>query len=94
MGLRQHIEGLLEIAVVGERAAVVGQQRLVAGIGDGRLLQHGGGLGALAIGTQRLAIGQRRVGILGIGAVALAIGLDGARRIGPGRLPPSDRSSR
>ena len=82
MRARQHVERLLEIAVVGERAAPAGEQRLVAGIGDAGLLQHGGGLGTLAVGAQRLAIGERGVGILGIGAIALAIIFDGALRIG------------
>ena len=81
MGAAEHVEGGLRIAVVGERAAVAGEQRLVAGIGDGRLFEHGGGLRALAGGAQRLAIGQRGVGILGVGAIALAIDLDGAARI-------------
>ena len=73
MGAREHVERLLEIAVVGERPAVAGEQRLVAGMGDGGLFEHGDRLGALPGGAQRLAIGQRRIGILGIGAVALAI---------------------
>ena len=51
-------------------------------MGDGGLLEHGDGLGALPGGAQRLAICQRRVGILGIGAIALAIDLDGAPGIG------------
>ena len=94
MGAREHVERLLEIAVVGQRAAVAGEQRLVAGMGDGGLLQHGDGLGALAGGAQRLAIGQCRVGILGIGAIALAIDLDGAARIGIGsRLGSSSPAS-
>ncbi len=80
--LRQHVEGLLEIAVVGQRAAPGRKQRLVSGIGDVGLLQHGSGLRALAVGAQRLAIGQRHIGVLGIGAIALAIDLGGALRIG------------
>ena len=81
MGAAEHVEGGLRIAVVGERAAVAGEQRLVAGIGDGGLFEHGDGLGALPGGAQRLAIGERRVGILGIGAIALAVDLDRAARI-------------
>ena len=84
MGARENIESLLEIAIVGERPAVAGQQRLVAGMGDGGLFEHGGGLGALPGGAQRLAIGQRRVGVLGIGAVALAIHVHRMPRIGIG----------
>ena len=34
VGAAEHVEGLLEIAVVGQRAAIAGQQRLVAGMGD------------------------------------------------------------
>ena len=44
-------------------------------MGDGGLFEHGHGLGALPGGAQRLAVGQRGVGILGIGAVALAVDL-------------------
>ena len=84
MGAGEHVERLLGIAVVGERAAVAGEQRLVAGMGDGGLLEHGDGLGALSGGAQRLAIAQRRVGILGIGAIAFALDFDGAARIGTG----------
>ena len=43
-----------------------------------------GGLRTLAIGAERLAISQRRVGVLGIGAVALAFRLEGPLRIGIG----------
>ena len=84
MGAAEHVEGRLRIAVVGERAAVSGEQRLVAGMGDGGLFEHGGGLGALPGGAQRLAVGQCRLGVLGIGAIALAIDLDRAARIGSG----------
>ena len=80
----EDVEGLLEIAVVGERPAEAAEQRLVAGIGDGGLFEHGDGLGALPGGAQRLAIGQRGVGILGIGAIALAVDLHRAARIGIG----------
>ena len=80
----EHVERLLEIAVVGERAAIGGEQRLVAGMGDGGLFEHGDGLGALPGGAQRLAVAQRGLGILGIGAIALAIDFGGAARIGIG----------
>ncbi len=82
MGLRQHVERLLEVAIVGQRPAVGREQALVAGMGDGGLFEHGGSLRALAVGAQRLAIGQRRVGILRVGAIAIAIGLHRALRIG------------
>jgi hypothetical protein len=85
MGARQHVERLLEIAVVGERPAVGREQILVAGMGDGGLFEHSGGLRPLAVGAERLAIGQRRVGVLGIGAKAIAIGFRRALRIGIGR---------
>jgi hypothetical protein len=62
-------------------AAVAGEQRLVTGIGDRRLFEHGGGLGALAAGAQRLAIGQSNGGVLGVGAIAFAVDFDGAARI-------------
>ena len=80
----QDVERPLEIAVVGQRPAVAGEQRLVAGMGDGGLLEYGNRLGALPGGAQRLAVAQGGVGILGIGAITLAIGFDGAARIGIG----------
>ena len=73
VGAAEDVERLLEITVVGKRPAVARKQRLVAGVGDGGLFEHGGGLAALPGGTQRLAIGQGGLGIFGIGAVALAI---------------------
>ena len=75
MGARENIERLLEIAVIGERAAIAGEQRPVAGMGDGGLFEHGDRLAALPRGAQRLAISQCGIGILGIGAIALAIKL-------------------
>ena len=48
MGAAQHVKGLLEIAVVGERAAVRREQLFVAGMRQRGLLEHGGGLGTLA----------------------------------------------
>ena len=50
-------------------------------MGDGGLFEHGSGLGALPAGAQRLAVSQRGVGILGVGAIALAIDLDRAAGI-------------
>jgi hypothetical protein len=47
MGAGENIERLLEIAVVGKRPAISGEQWLVAGMGDGGLFEHGDGLGAL-----------------------------------------------
>ena len=44
MGAGENIERLLEIAVVGKRPAITGEQWLVAGMGDGGLFKHGGGL--------------------------------------------------
>ena len=54
MRAAEDIEGLLEIAVIGERPAVAGQQRLVAGMGKGGLFEHGDGLAPLPGGTQGL----------------------------------------
>src|SRR5258707_1195436 len=78
----ENIERLLEIAVIGERAAIAGEQRLVARMGDGGLFEHGDRLAALPRGAERLAIGQGGVGILGIGAMAFAIKLRRSPRIG------------
>ena len=66
MGAAEHVEGRLRIAVVGERAAVSGEQRLVAGMGDGGLFEHGGGLRALAGGAQRLAVAIAASASLGL----------------------------
>jgi hypothetical protein len=71
VGAGENVERLLEITIVGERPAIAAEHRLVAGNGDGGLLEHGYGLGALAAGAQRVAIAERGVGILGIGAIAL-----------------------
>ena len=64
----QHVERGLEASVIGKRPAVSCQQRLVAGMGDGSLFEHGGSLRPLSGGAERLAIGRRKVGILRIGA--------------------------
>jgi hypothetical protein len=40
VGAAQHIECLLEIAVVPQRAPIAGKQRLVAGMSDAGLLDH------------------------------------------------------
>ena len=72
MGAGEHVEGLLKIAVVRERPPIAGEQRLVAGMSDGGLLEHGYRLGFLARGAERLAVLQRGVGILGAGTEAFA----------------------
>ena len=82
MGAAEDVEGLLEIAIVRQRAPVSGKQRLVLGLGDRRLLEHGDRLGALPGGAQRLCVLQRRLGVLGVGAIAIAIGVEIASRIG------------
>jgi hypothetical protein len=84
VGAAENIERLLEIAIVGQRAAVSGEQRLVAGMGDGGLLEHGDGLGALSGGAERLAVAQGRVGILGVAAITLAIDFNRAARVSVG----------
>ena len=80
----EHVKGLLKTAIVGERAAVGGEHRLVGGVRDRALLEHGNGLRALPGGAQREAITKCGVGVAGIGAVALAIGFGGAARVGIG----------
>jgi hypothetical protein len=84
MGARENIERLLEMTVIGERAAIAGEQRLVAGMGDGGLFEHGDRLAALPCGAERLAISQCGLGILRIGAIAFAIKLRRAPRISIG----------
>ena len=73
MGAAEDIEGLLEIAVVRQRSPVTGKKRLVTGMSDRGLLEHRDRLGPLPRGAERLSVFQRRVGILGIGAKAIAI---------------------
>jgi hypothetical protein len=89
MGAVENVERLLEIAVIGERPAEAGKQRPVAGMGDGGLFKYGNSLGALSGGAERLTIGPRGVGILGIGTVALAADLHPVPRIGIGAWPGS-----
>jgi hypothetical protein len=84
MGAAENVERPLEIAIVGERPAVTGEQRLVAGVGDGGLLEDSDGLGALPGGAERLTVPQGGLGIPRIGAIALAIDFDAATRIGVG----------
>src|SRR4030088_913924 len=84
MGAGENIERLLEIAVVGKRPAISGEQWLVAGMSGGGLFEHGDGLGALPCGAQRLALLEGRVGVRGVGAIACAVGLCRAPRVGVG----------
>jgi hypothetical protein len=50
---------------------------------DGGLFEHSDGLAALRRGAQRLAIEQGRVGVLGIGAIALAVNIRRRSASGP-----------
>jgi hypothetical protein len=84
MGAAEHVKRLLEIAIVGQRPPVAGQQRLVVGVSKCGLLEHRDRLGPLPGGAERLAVSQRRVGVLGVGAIALAIGVELAPGIGGG----------
>ncbi len=68
----QHIERLVVVAGLGQGAAVGAEQLHVMRVADGRLLQHGDGLGALVGGAQRAGIGDGRVGVVGIFAVMRA----------------------
>ena len=49
VGTAEHVKGLLETAIIGERAAVGGEHLLVGGVRDRGLLKHGDGLRALEI---------------------------------------------
>ena len=82
MGAAENVECLLETAIVEQRAPIAGQQRLVVGVGDRGLFEHRNRLGALPRGSQRLAISQRRLGVLGIRTIALPIGIHLAADIG------------
>src|SRR5260370_2400279 len=84
MGAGENIERLLEIAVIGKRPAIGGEQRLVAGMGDGALFEHGYGLRALSGGTEWLNISQGGLSIPGAITLALAINVPRASRIGTG----------
>ena len=80
----ERVEALLVLAVVDQRAAIGCDQRAVVRIDDGRLFQHGSRLRALAGGAQRLAVAKRSFRILRVGAIALAIDLDGLAPVGIG----------
>src|ERR1700722_4650898 len=73
MGATEGIECLLEIAIVRQRAPITRQKGLIIGVRDCGLFEHGDGLGLLPRGPERLAVLQRRVSILGIGAKAIPI---------------------
>ena len=68
----EHVERLLVVADIGERAPVGAEQAHMFRILDRGLLEHGHGLGALAISTQSLRVFHRRFGIARVGAVAFA----------------------
>ena len=91
MGAAEHVERLVEVAGVGQRAAIGAKQRHVVRIADRGLLQHRDRLGALFGGAQRPRIIEGRFGIAGIFAIALAPDFErlppfgfAARRIGTG----------
>src|SRR5450759_2531355 len=84
MGARENIERLLEIAIIGERPAKAGKQRLVAGMSDAGLSEHGHRLGALPGGAQRLAVSKGCLGVLGVGTIALAVDFYRVPRIAAG----------
>ncbi|OIQ68048.1 hypothetical protein GALL_503660 [mine drainage metagenome] len=73
MGAAEHIERLLEIAVVRECSPVARNEGFVAGMGERGLFEHGNRLGPLPCGPKRLAVLQRHVGVVGIGAKAITI---------------------
>jgi hypothetical protein len=76
---------VLEIAVVRQRAPIAGQQSLVTGVSDRGLLQHGDRLRPLPRDAQRFPVIQGRLGVIGMGAMALLIefqALGGSRFIG------------
>jgi hypothetical protein len=84
VGIIEHLERLFVIADVGKRAAVGSEHAAMLGVLDRRLLEHGDGLRALAVGAQRLGIIDRRFGIVRISAVAHGPHL---RRARPIRFP-------
>ena len=81
----EHVERLLEVADVGERAPIGAEQLHVLGIAQRGLLEHRDRLGALAGRAQRLRIVDGDLRIAGIGLIALAPGLGGAVAIRPRR---------
>ena len=54
VGAAEDVEGLLKIAVVRQRPPIAGKQRLVAGMGDAGLLEHGHRLGLLPVARSAL----------------------------------------
>ena len=81
MRAAEHFQRLIEIAGLGQRAAIGAKHGLVARVCDRGLFEHGDGLRALSGGAQRLRVVERRVDIARIGAILLAID----RKV----LPPS-----
>src|ERR1700722_7084146 len=84
VGAVQDVESLLTVSIVRHRPPIPRQQRLVAGMGNRGLLQHGRRLATLSGGAQRLAIGKGSFGILGIGAVTFAGDVDRLTRVSLG----------
>ena len=78
MGTAQNLKGLLEIAVVRQRTTETGQQSFVAGMSNGGLLQDGDRLRPLPRRAQRLSIPQRRLGIVGMGVIAIVVEVQAA----------------
>ena len=66
----EHVERLVVVAGLGQRAAIGAEQRHIVRIADRGLLQNGHRLGALLGGAQRPGIADGRIGIAGIFAVA------------------------
>lgn len=84
MGVIEHVECPFVTADIGKRAAVGPEHAAMLRVLDRRLLEHGDGLRALAVGAQRLGIIDRRFGIVRISAVAHGPHL---RRARPIRFP-------
>jgi hypothetical protein len=72
MGAAEDVECLLEIAIVRQRSPITGKKRLVIGMKERGLFEYGDRLRALSRGSERRPILQRRFGVLGVGAIAIA----------------------
>ena len=79
----EHVERLLVVAGLGQRAAIGAEQRHIVRIADRGLLQHGHRLGALVGRAQRAGISDGGIGIAGIVAIACAQGVERSAAIPP-----------
>jgi hypothetical protein len=84
MGAAEDIECLLEIAIVRECPPITGNEGLVTGVCDRGLFKHGDCLGPLPGCPQRPSVLQRRLDVIGFGAIPISVKFHGAHGFGGG----------